>query len=118
MFKNTLICLIFSFLLCFTISLLYYGELTLLTFVNSTFFIGGALIFFSLTVFVLSTGFFDVVSNSFRRTFSMSRVMNKEEAEEMRSLSEAISIVNIKPFLYAGIIIYFAMAVGLVIFYR
>ncbi|WP_232304266.1 DUF3899 domain-containing protein [Jeotgalibacillus campisalis] len=112
-----LVSMIIGYGLSLFIILLYYREVSLLSFINATFFVGGAYLFFSLTVYILSTGFFDIVSNSFRRVFSFSKPMNKEEAEEMRSLSEAISIVQVKPILQSGIVIVGSMGIALIIYY-
>ena len=117
MTKFSLALLVIGYGLCIMISLIYYGQITLLSLINTSFFIGGGYLFFSLTVFVLSTGFFDLVTNSFRKTLSMTKPMIKEEIEDMRSMSEAISIVEIKPFLYSGSIITGTMFIALFFYY-
>ncbi|MDG5472984.1 DUF3899 domain-containing protein [Jeotgalibacillus sp. ET6] len=109
--------LLIGYAISLLIILLYYRELNLETFINATFFVGGMYLFVSLSVYVLSSGLFDIVSNSFRRIFSFSKPMSKEEAEEMRSLSDAISIVPAAPILQSGLILIGSMGIGLLFYY-
>ncbi|MGG4488785.1 DUF3899 domain-containing protein [Metabacillus idriensis] len=106
-----------SFVLVFLLSLLFYGEITLLHYINISFYISGILLFISLFLLVAEGGFFDAITLGFRRTFqSKGRDLEKEEAEEMRLFSELLSI-EYMPFLSAGMLLAATMLAGLMIYY-
>ncbi|PPA72336.1 DUF3899 domain-containing protein [Jeotgalibacillus proteolyticus] len=115
--KLVYILLAAGYAVSFLIIILYYKSITLLTFINSTFFTGGFYLFAALIALVLSSGLFDIVANSFRRTFSMAAPMKKEEAEEMRSVSQAISGFPIRSLFISGSIILVSMAIALLLYY-
>lgn len=106
-----------SFVLVFMLSLLFYGEITLLHYINISFYISGILLFISLFLLVAEGGFFDGITQGFRRTFqSKGRDLEKEEVEEMRLFSELLSI-EYMPFLLAGLLLAATMLAGLMLYY-
>lgn len=111
LFASSQICVIL-------ISLLLYGRLQLLHYINITFLIGAAFLLFSITVYLLSTGFFDIVTTGFRKTFGVwSRMVSKEDIEDMRPLSEAVSM-NFLPALLNGLAMMAAMFIALYFYYK
>lgn len=106
-----------SFVLVFLLSLLFYREITLLHYINISFYISGILLFISLFLLVAEGGFFDGITQGFRRTFqSKGRELEKEEVEEMRLFSELLSI-EYMPFLLAGLFLAATMLAGLMLYY-
>ncbi len=104
---------------------LFYGiaflsgrtDLSLESFIDASFYISFIYLFFSLTVYILSTGFFDITTNSLRKVFISEKNMTREEIDDMRSLSDAISYFNTKPLFFAGLISLTLMVIGLMIYY-
>ncbi|MFJ7932880.1 DUF3899 domain-containing protein [Sporosarcina sp. NPDC096371] len=96
------------------IMLLYFKELTLLSYINSSFLIGGTITFIGLVVFVFSTGFFDVFTVTTRKV--LTRKSRMEDVMSMRKPSEIFS-APVSPILGTGILVLIGMGIGLVIFY-
>jgi len=96
------------------IILIYFKELTLLSYINASFIVGGVLTFLGLVSFVFSTGFFDVFTVSMRKVVTSKRRM--DDVMAMRKPSEIFS-GNVSPMLGAGALILVAMGIGLLIFY-
>jgi hypothetical protein len=94
--------------------LIYFKELTLLSYINASFIVGGVLTFLGLVSFVFSTGFFDVFTVSMRKVVTSKRRMNDVMA--MRKPSEIFS-GNVSPMLGGGALILVVMGIGLLIFY-
>ncbi|WP_084219935.1 DUF3899 domain-containing protein [Jeotgalibacillus soli] len=117
LFLYFILLLFIGYFSIFAISILYYENLNLLNFINISFFLGGFYLFFSISVFILSSGFFDLVTNSFRKAFSRGKPLDKEEFDSMRSVSEAISVIRISPFLMSGSVIYAVMIIALIVYY-
>lgn len=103
----------FSQIAVLLLSLISYQELTLLIYINISFYISSMIIFVSLLVFTVNSGFFDTMSYSFRTIFSGE---TKKQMDEMIPLSEMIGI-NANPFLIVGLIDFFTMLAGLVVYY-
>ena len=98
----------------FLIMLAYYKELTLLSYINSSFFIGGTITFAGLVSFVFSTGFFDVFTVTTRKM--LTRKSRMEDVMSMRKPSEVFS-APVSPLLGSGALVLLIMGIGLVIFY-
>lgn len=96
------------------IMLAYFKELTLLSYINSSFLIGGTITFIGLVIFVFSTGFFDVFTVTMRKMLTPKRRM--EDVMSMRTPSEIFS-APVFPFLGTGALVLIVMGIGLVIFY-
>ncbi|WP_237146590.1 DUF3899 domain-containing protein [Planococcus halocryophilus] len=83
--------MIFSLLiiqmLIFLTAILRTDELTLLSYINSSFVYGGILLFLGLWVFVIRTGVFDIFTISMRKAFKLKSTI---EDDEMRPPSEAL----------------------------
>lgn len=96
------------------IMLSYFKELTLLTYINSSFVIGGTITFVGLVSFVFSTGFFDVFTVTTRKM--LTRKSRLEDVMSMRKPSEIFS-APVSPLLGSGALVLIVMGIGLVIFY-
>ncbi|MER2088563.1 MAG: DUF3899 domain-containing protein [Sporosarcina sp.] len=94
--------------------LIYFKEMTLLSYINASFIIGGVLTFLGLVSFIFSTGFFDVFTVSMRKVVTSKRRMDDMMA--MRKPSEIFS-GNVSPMLGSGALILIAMGIGLLLFY-
>ncbi|MBM7580308.1 DUF3899 domain-containing protein [Jeotgalibacillus terrae] len=104
---------------------LFYGivllsgnaEPGLESFIDASFYISFIYLFIAVTFYILSTGFFDITTDSLRKVLMIGKKMTKEEVEDMRSLSDAASYFNTKPLLFAGIITFMLMGIGLFLYY-
>ena len=94
--------------------LLYFKELTLLSYINASFIVGGVLTFLGLVSFVFSTGFFDVFTVSMRKVLASKKRM--DDVMAMRRPSEIFS-GNVSPMLGSGAFILAMTGIGLLIFY-
>ena len=97
-----------------TISLFYYHEISLLSYINISFYISSALLLTSLLVYTIHSGFFDVISKSFNIAFT--RGKDKRSWDEVPALSELIK-VNQMPLLFYGLTTGFFMLIALFIYY-
>jgi hypothetical protein len=107
--------LLIFILLC---SLILYKEITLISFINLSFYVSSLLILFSLLVFVVQKGFFDGVSYGFRKLFKRNnkdRFGSYEQEDEILPLSEMIRI-SFSPLLISGLILLLFMLIGLWIY--
>lgn len=96
------------------LSFLIYKEISLLLYINISFYIGSLFIFLSLLFFTVRSGFFDVVTKSFRQVFA-GKHATKKELEEIPMLSDMISF-NVLPFLLNGLLVTFCMLGALYIY--
>jgi small-conductance mechanosensitive channel len=96
------------------LSLITYGKISLFSYINISFCITSALLFTSLLVYTIHSGFFDVMSRSFSLAFS--RGANKRKFEEIPPLSEIVTI-NQKPMIFYGLINGTFMLIALVVYY-
>jgi len=94
--------------------LVYFKEMTLLSYINASFIIGGIITFFGLVSFVFSTGFFDVFTVSMRKVVTSKKRM--EDVLSMRKPSEIFS-GNVSSFLGVGALILAVTGIALIIFY-
>lgn len=112
-FKKILYGFLTSQLAVLLLSLFFHQKLTLLIYINISFYIASMIIFASLLVFTVNSGFFDTMSYSFRTIFSGEK---KKQMNEMTPLSEMIGI-NANPLLIVGLMNFFLMLAGLVVYY-
>ncbi len=95
-----------AFLLCsqliIFILMFFSNSISLLSYINKSFYITSLLLFISLAIFTVNTGFFDVVTKSFRLIFA-GKDVTRETVDEMRPLSQIITI-NYSPLLFIGFI--------------
>ncbi|QPC46071.1 DUF3899 domain-containing protein [Mangrovibacillus cuniculi] len=107
-----------SFLYTFSISiflvflLVFFsdGGFTLLNFVNTLFYIGGTSAFIGVSIYILSSGFFDLMAYGVKKTFAPKAVL--ENDDENRYLSELITL----PFgflLWNGLVLLILMGIGI-----
>lgn len=89
----------------------------LLEYINFTFMVGGVLFFLGLTILLMSSGFLDATVYGFRRVFLVNgKALSKEEVDEMRKLSDLITI-RYSPFLISGALVLLCMGLALFIYY-
>lgn len=112
--KRKLLILV-SFQFCIlTISFFIHHRVTLISYINISFYISAALLFSSLLINTIHTGFFDVMSKSF--TLAFSRGQNKRKFDDLPSLSELVQI-NPKPMLFYGTFTGLFMLIALFCYY-
>ena len=99
------------------LSLIFHHALSLLDFINMTFYISGGLILLSLVTFVVQRGFFDVAFYSFRRVFQIQNQHIGEEKEDIPKLSDIISLSSSYS-LVLGLIMLCIMLLSLAIYYN
>ncbi|MGG7618542.1 DUF3899 domain-containing protein [Bacillus coreaensis] len=84
------------------ILMFFSNSISLLNYINKSFYISSLLLFISLAIFTVNTGFFDVVTKSFRLIFA-GKDVTRENVDEMRPLSQIITI-KYSPLLFVGFI--------------
>jgi hypothetical protein len=112
-FKRIIFGFIGSQLAILAISLIFHQELSLLTYINISFYVASMMIFTSLLVYTVNSGFFDAMSYSFRTVFSGEK---KKTMDEMTPLSQMVGI-DTNPFLVVGVLNFFLMLAGLFFYY-
>lgn len=106
-----------SQLLILILSLVYHQSISLLGYINISFYIASTLIFLSLIVFTVNSGFFDAISYSFRSVFTGKEDGEKKKSfDEMTPLSELVTI-NANPLLLVGLFNFILMLAALFIYY-
>ncbi|HSO58900.1 MAG TPA: DUF3899 domain-containing protein [Paenisporosarcina sp.] len=101
-------------ILIVTIMFLYYQKVGLTPYINSSFLVGGILIFIGLIIYVVSNGFFDIFTMSMRKAFTPKRY--QKDTESMRSPS-AILDFPYMPFFQLGGSILLCMALALIFYF-
>ena len=101
-------------LLIVTLMFLIYRELSLISYINVSFMVGGAVTFIGLIIYVVSRGFFDIFSMSMRKVFTFRRKL--VDVESMRPPSEVLDFPT-APFLRVGGSILLAMFIALLFYY-
>jgi len=113
--KNKLLSLTSAtLLLTFILSLLVYQEISLLHFINISFYFCYAYISIGIFLYVVNNGFFDGISYSFRKMFR--RNNKEEETDKIVPLSEIMPIPH-SLLLRSGVILVFIMCISLVLYY-
>lgn len=115
--KKTLIGSGSGIVLSIFLSLIFYQDISLLNFINMTFYIGGGLILFSLVTFVIQRGFFDIIFYSFRRLSQINNKHLEEDKEDIRKLSDVVSVPTSFS-LVIGLIMIGIMLISLVFYYN
>ncbi|SFB97685.1 protein of unknown function [Bacillus sp. OV322] len=107
----------FFILLLLTLLLIFAvdHELSLLHFINMSFYVGGAVLFIGILGFVTQKGFFDGISYSFRRIFR-AKYESGDELEDIPRLSGIVSM-DLRPALFSGLLLLAIMMVSLYIYY-
>jgi hypothetical protein len=98
-------------------SLVYQQSISLLSYINISFYIASFLLFTSLIVFTVNSGFFDSFSHSFRTVFAgKGEGEKKKSIDEMTPLSELVTF-NANPILVVGLLDFFLMLAALSFYY-
>ena len=92
----------------------YYKEITILSYINSSFIVGGLLTLLGLVSFIFSTGFFDVFTISMRKVITSKRRM--EDVMSMRPPSKIFTNA-VSPILGSGALVLATMGIALIIYY-
>ena len=108
--------LIFLILQIFIVAgmLLKDKSMSLVSYINMSFFVGGTLVFIGLLIYIVSNGFFDIFTISMRKVFTFKR--NMEDVESMRPPSQLLDFPT-TPFFQMGGSILLGMTIALLIFY-
>lgn len=112
MMKRIIIGTIAGLLLALFLPLVTNGKLSLLSFINSSFYIVGAILTLSLLLLVIQKGFFDVTFMSFQK---LGR--SQDEKGDIRKLSEIITLPYVH-FFIMGLILCIIMLGSLYFYYR
>lgn len=94
--------------------LLIYKELSLTSYINMSFFVGGTLVFIGLLVYIVSNGFFDIFTMSMRKVFTFRRKL--VDTESMRAPSELLDFPTL-PFFQVGGSVLAIMFIALFFYY-
>lgn len=94
--------------------LLYNNTVTLMSYINITFYFASAFLLCSLLIYVIHSGFFDIVTKGFTKAFSR----NNEDIKlaEITPLSKLVSISQKALFLH-GLLLFICMIVALILYY-
>ncbi|MGM9927272.1 MAG: DUF3899 domain-containing protein [Bacillus sp. (in: firmicutes)] len=103
-----------TILLTFVLSFTIYKQVSLLHFINISFYFSSSYIFLGLLLFVTNKGFFDGISYSFRKMFKSNHP--EEDKNDIVPLSELISLSHSK-FLTCGILVLSIMLICLWFYY-
>lgn len=115
--KKSFTIIIVSLCLTILLSFFTYQKLTLLNFINISFFFASGLLFIAFLTITVKGGFFDGITYGFRRMFiSKGKELSKKEVEEMTPVSELITFSH-SPFLISGLILTAIMVMALFIYY-
>jgi hypothetical protein len=114
LFKKRVKILTLFQIIIFLLSLISYHEISLLSYINISFYISLSLLLASLLIYTIHTGFFDVMFKSFN--FAFSKGEHRRKWEDVPSLSELVSLNN-RPLLFYGLTTGAFMAVALFFYY-
>lgn len=116
--KHLVLLIIFTtLLLTFLLSVIVHGEISLLHFINISFYFSSAYLVFGLLMLVVEKGFFDGISYSFRRVFKRNSISEAEEdVNDIPPLSQIVEIPY-SPLLYSGSALMLIMLVTLWFWY-
>ena len=104
----------FFILLAICLSFIIYHELSLVYFIDITFYLASSILLFSLLLFVIQKGLFDGIFYSFRKFFESQKPSG--EQEEISRLSNILSI-NLGVFFLIGLSLLVVVLGGLGIYY-
>jgi len=105
---------IIQVIICF-LSYISFHKITLLYYINISFYVTFFFLLSSLLIYTIQGGFFDVIAKSFN--FAFSRGQAKRKFDEIPSLSEMVTI-QFKPLLLYGIATGALMLIALFIYYN
>jgi hypothetical protein len=103
-----------TILLTSILSIIVHGQVSLLHYINISFYFSSAYIALGLLILVVDKGFFDGISYSFRRTFK--KTNTNEDEDDIIPLSELISLPY-SQLLYSGLALLSIMLICLMFYY-
>ncbi|WP_052353766.1 DUF3899 domain-containing protein [Neobacillus jeddahensis] len=114
--KKKLIFLTLTQIVIFIISFIYHRKISLLSYIDISFFFTAAFLLSALLLYTIHSGFYDAISRSFNLFFSFSRDKEKKKFDEIPRLSEMVTI-NEKPLLFHGMMNGLLMLIALLVYY-
>ncbi|MDP5273340.1 DUF3899 domain-containing protein [Chengkuizengella axinellae] len=118
--KKVILFNIFIFLAPFFLSLLYYKEITLVSYINSIFIISAVFLLLGLFLIVVRGGFFDFFYSSIRKVVKRTTRQGEmlgDDIDSMRLPSEMSEFNFIKPLLVTGLVLFCIMMLCLLFYY-
>ncbi|MDN3015078.1 DUF3899 domain-containing protein [Paenibacillus sp. BSR1-1] len=112
--RKQLIMVAFTQLAIFSLSFIFNHDISLLSYINISFYISAAFLLTALLLYTIHSGFYDVISRSF--TLAFSRGHRNKKFSEIPGLSELVT-VNQKPLLFIGLVNGFLMLLALFAYY-
>lgn len=112
--KKITLLFLFGQLIIFILSFLSNAGISLLSYINTSFYVGGLFLFVGGIIYIFRTGSFDFFSSSMRKVMSFNR--NKEDLESMRNPSEVFSM-SPKVLFQIGIPIFLMMFLAMGFYY-
>ena len=112
--KKNLIILAITQLIILIILFLYHHKITLIHYIDISFYFTSGFILLSLLLYTIHSGFYDIISKSFN--IASSRDREKRRFEDVPGLSELITL-NEKPLLFHGIFNGLLMTAALIAYY-
>lgn len=103
---------IISQLLILIIELLLYNKISLINYIDISFYFSSFLLLCALFIFVIQKGFFDVPAKVFTTLSSR----NGDKMDEIRPLSKLFAI-NHKPLFFYGLLTGVCMGISLIFYY-
>ncbi|WP_432358755.1 DUF3899 domain-containing protein [Sporosarcina sp. UB5] len=88
--KKIAVNVIVNQLLIMILILVIFGKLTILEYINVSFYIGASYLFIGILVLILQSGFFDFFTSSMKKV--LSRKHERNELTTMRPPSEVVSM--------------------------
>ncbi|MBD7909474.1 DUF3899 domain-containing protein [Sporosarcina gallistercoris] len=112
--KKIALLFLFGQFIIFILSFLLNAGISLLSYINTSFYVGGLLLFVGGIIYIFRTGSFDFFNSSMRKVLSLKHT--KEDLDSMRSPSEVFSM-SPKVFFQAGIPIFLMMFIAMGFYY-
>ncbi|WP_158541079.1 DUF3899 domain-containing protein [Sporosarcina sp. BI001-red] len=112
--KKITLLFLFGQLIIFILSIALNDGISLLAYINNSFYLGGLLLFLGGIIYIFRTGSFDFFNSSMRKVLSFKHT--KEDLESMRSPSEVFSI-SPRIFFITGIPMFITMFIAMAFFY-
>ena len=115
-FKKSVKILAIFQLFILLLSFISYHKISLLSYINISFYISAALLLASLLLYTIHKGFLDVMFKSFNYAFSKGDSGRRRRWEDVPTLSELVTL-SYRPFLFYGLSNGAFMIVALFLYY-
>ncbi|WP_153722770.1 MULTISPECIES: DUF3899 domain-containing protein [Sporosarcina] len=112
--KSTIIVFFITQIVIFVSIWVFFDKLSLLNYINTSFFISFLTLFIGAVMYIIRTGFFDFFMQSTRKV--LARKGQKEAIESMRPFSETLP-ASPAWFFLAGLPSFVLMLIALIIYY-